>query len=343
MDSPPFPHAPNGTCAVFLTRTEDPKSLDAVSVSVMGGTPENLKLSTGTPALPKDRSSVYEERIKTGCTARPHALLYVPADEIIPVEGEPGTIKIQTRTSSKRPWKGLSLEGTLEGKTLLLVASSRCLEPFRIHPNMYLIVPHLVSGEGAIELLETGDARFPADLPHTHGFWKTAERIFLKYRSPTAGKTLLENLDRYNTLSGQFHPRTGLRNVSAGKTKVFINSSGSHRLKAARETIALLADSKFYWVNFPTEEEALYLCGVINADCMQPAWLASKTSKMDFHKSPWRKVPVPGFNPRNPTHRKISQIALKCEKDFSPGSRNRTDLDSAVRRLLPNHAADPSA
>ena len=83
------------------------------------------------------------------------------------------------------------------------------------------------------------------------------------------------------------------------------------------------------------EKEALFLVGILNAECMQESWEESKTAKLHYDKSPWRHVPVPEYAQRNPLHRKIATLSLGIEKDINA---DRFELECSIKELLPKYA-----
>ena len=122
------------------------------------------------------------------------------------------------------------------------------------------------------------------------------------------------------------------------------------------EGMAVL-DSKIYWRNTGSVSEARYLVAVLNAPVLEEAFRASRTSGRDFHKNPWRAVPIPAWDAGNRAHRKLAALALRAERmvgrmDLPAGQvaasrRIRAQLaedgtlaeiDTLVREILPNHA-----
>lgn len=95
----------------------------------------------------------------------------------------------------------------------------------------------------------------------------------------------------------------------------------------------VIANSKLYYLLCPTEKEAQYLVGVINAPAMQPIWRATKTSNLDFHESPFNKIPVPKFDSNDPLHLKIADVINQLElcNSYSP---NFSSLNPLVRELM---------
>ena len=97
-----------------------------------------------------------------------------------------------------------------------------------------------------------------------------------------------------------------------------------------------IGNERTCWTMVGSEREALYLCGVLNARCMQGAWREGKTSKLDFDKSPWRHVPVPRHDPENEIQRAVAEAARALEQ--GAGEAGWRELDRCVAVLLPDYA-----
>ncbi len=115
---------------------------------------------------------------------------------------------------------------------------------------------------------------------------------------------------------------------------MFYNKSGDS-LRACRGPVGLVADDKTYWYVAASVEEALFLTGVLNAECLQDAWRESKTSKLHFDLNPLKHVPVPAYDPDSALHARIVNAALEAEQRPSVP---RLDLEQAVTELLPDYA-----
>ena len=170
------------------------------------------------------------------------------------------------------------------------------------------------------------DPEFAETLPMTHKMWAEAEKVYARNRAATAGRTLSDNIDRYNTLTRQLTAD----NTSA-KTKILYNKSGT-TLRAATCPTSLVAADKCYWYIAPTRQEALYLEAVLNAEYLQDAWRESKTSRLDYDLNPLKHVPVPAFDSSSPSHARIARLALHAE--HNPQA-DRAELENLVAALLP--------
>ena len=329
VDPPPFPHAPNGTCVVIgernpaspLTKWQDATKL------VYAGNPEELTVSEA--ARRESQQSVYAKRFRRGATASPLGLcLVLDANR---VGKQRRTATVTTKESTKGRWKGVTFTAEVETASLVRTLRAQAIRPFVGSPDAWIIAPLSVDLSRVMELHESD---FEKRLPLTHKYWQIAEERYVHGRAETAGATLSRNVDYHHTLTKQLTNTADL-----GTCKVFYNKSGE-TLRACRGTANLVADDKSYWYVAESEAEALYLCGILNAQCLQDAWRESKTSARHFDTNPLKHVPVPQYNPNSKLHAKI--VAAAQQAEHQQGS-NLTTLDAAVSELLPQYSTQTAS
>ena len=116
-------------------------------------------------------------------------------------------------------------------------------------------------------------------------------------------------------------------------------------------------DSKVYRRVTDSVTEARYLVAVLNAPALEKVFRACRTSGRDFHKNPWRAVPIPAWDAGKDAHRQLAALASRAERavgtmDLPAGQvaasrRIRAQLaedgtlaeiDALVRNILPDHA-----
>lgn len=91
---------------------------------------------------------------------------------------------------------------------------------------------------------------------------------------------------------------------------------------------ATIVNQGFFRMNAESEEEALFLCGVINAGCMQQAWQAAKPAKLHYDKDPLRCVGILEFAAVDRAHGSVVRAAAAMEA--APTADHRRRLDAAV-------------
>ena len=189
------------------------------------------------------------------------------------------------------------------------------------------------------------------------GAWKRFDDIYqersgLGRRTP---KTLIGQIDFSGKLTSQLGPE------GRSRTLVLHPTSGDIMRAARMVPGRAVLDSGIYHYQARVVGEAAYLVGILNAPSLNAAFVESRTSGRHFHKNPWRKVPIPMFDPDNETHRAIAALAVRAEKIAkatllaNPGrgqvaisKRIRLalseagvleQLDDAVRIVLPLHVS----
>ena len=86
-------------------------------------------------------------------------------------------------------------------------------------------------------------------------------------------------------------------------------------MRAARTRAGVAAvDSTLYWIAVQSEDEAGYLVALLNASCLRRAFAECKESGRHFHLHPWRKVPIPRFDKKVRSHRRLAELCGAAEK-----------------------------
>lgn len=88
-----------------------------------------------------------------------------------------------------------------------------------------------------------------------------------------------------------------------------------------------LVSGNLYWASMSSEEEADYLCAVLNApattEALRPLMSYGKDER-DIHKHVWQ-LPIQKYDPENATHQRVVQLGRALEKKASA-----FQLDSAL-------------
>ncbi len=276
-------------------------------------------LTISEKSIRESKPSDYLDKFRKGAQSSPDALLVIVRSE----EKKNGLVNVQFNRGTKTPWKGLNMTATVEKDALLSIVRSQEINAFKTETNKTFFLAPLEEGK----LLSPDRQEYKSNYPKTLDYWKRADRIYKCHRSSKAGETLFDNLDWKKTLSTQLEHAKKER-----RFKVIYNSSGNILRGAIVSGKQIVLHTVYYLVT-DNMEEALYLCGIINAPVMQDIWRESKTSKMHFHKSPWRHVPVPIYNPNNKEHKAIVSAAKEVEQAQNPSDKLDI-LNEPVQTLL---------
>ena len=257
----------------------------------------------------------------------------------------PDTRVATTERSDKRPWDTMQPRtGEVPALWLTPMLTSKPLLPFGLAPAGLetVIIP---CGEDG-ELLSTETARNTA-------FWTELDDLYRERRGlgGNTPQTLISRMDYGSALSAQLPLRS--RRVC-----LVVYPSSGDVMRAARITEGMAAiNSNVYRRAMDNITEAQYLVAVLNAPALEEAFRACRTSGRDFHKNPWRAVPIPAWDAGNRAHQRLAALASRAERtvgamDLPAGQvaasrRIRAQLaedgtfakiDALVRDILPNHA-----
>ena len=275
-----------------------------------------------------------------GATIVPYCLVYAASVE----RGGAGRgrVSVTTKPSTHEPWKG---RGTMSGEVpsswiRRCVAASDVL-PYAVRARTECIIP-LAEDGGWDEKRES------------NSFWRAARDQYAAHcgigkRNP---RTLEDRLDFNGMLL-----RQSRRGGPAGHYVVH-NKAGVVLSAARLPDIGLVAHATVYYMRCASKGEALFVEAILNAECMRPAFLATRRNGMDFAAHLWHAVPVPRYDGSNADHRRLRDLAARAEAvasgAFRPSATPATNkravgravaesglgakVDEACRRVLPRHA-----
>ena len=114
-----------------------------------------------------------------------------------------------------------------------------------------------------------------------------------------------------------------------------------------------VADTKTYWLETKDENEAHYLCAVLNAPCVDDFIKPFQTKgafgtqsgkgERDIHRRPFEVLPIPQFNSKDKRHHELAQLSKACHAkvaqlvanaDEKTLSQNIGRLRQQVREML---------
>jgi len=283
--------------------------------------------------------SPYGAEFRQGATIQPYSLCVV---DRMPGKDHSGSCK----RSTKGAWRNVQPLTIPKGmKGIRPIIGGKNIAPFRIHSCQHAILPIF---RNRLDPEAMGyDFR---------NFWKKADKFWKRNNKNKNIPGLLNRINYQQILKKQLP-----LSKTSGPCRVIYNLSGQDRLRAARtigraEFEKAIITETAYRYRAASEDEALYLVGILNCPALQAAFVASKPSLRHFSLSPLRCVPIPQYNAKNTLHRKIAKAAKACEDAAAAldlaGNRNDTKaileelnrkgllgkLDALVKKLLPKHA-----
>lgn len=245
--------------------------------------------------------SPYAPAFTQGATVLPRVAFVVVQQEASALGLPQGRVALRSSRSiqEKKPWKDLpDITGVVESEFVRPYFTGDNVYPFRTGDPMLAVIPCNVRGK-----LEQAQI----DLhPGLQQWWSRAEELWDINRS-NGRMSLAERLDYQSTLSKQL-PIPPLR--------VVYNRSGMHVVAAKLSNGRAILGSSLYWAAVHFDEEADYLCSVLNApattELVRPFMTYGKDER-DIAKHVW-EVPIPRFDPENPNHRRLAQLGAVAER-----------------------------
>ena len=297
---------PRGSSVVFGSRAAEagpmPLAAEIFSgrVSHRGSSSETvetlLERRSGAVVVSSGASSPYRTRFRQGAILAPRFCFFVKRRPVGPLGAAAGRISITSSRSTyeKKPWIDLeSIEGVVEEQFLRPLYSGESLLPYRTSEPLLAVIP-----QDARRLLSTEEQL--AVFPGLADWWRKCVRIWNQYRT-TERLTLFEQLDYMGKLSAQF-PMPPLR--------IVYNSSGMHLAASKLTDPRGIVNNKLYWCSVSSEDEADYLCAVLNSpvttEFVRPLMSYGKDER-DVHKHVW-KLPIPEYDGDRETLRRLSEL-----------------------------------
>jgi hypothetical protein len=162
--------------------------------------------------------------------------------------------------------------------------------------------------------------------PGLQRWWAQASQVWEKNRS-SERLSLTEQADFQSKLSKQL-PIPPLR--------VVYNKSGMHICCAKLRNRRAIATHGLYWASAASEDEADYICALLNApvttELTRPLMSYGKDER-DIHKHVW-ELPIPMFDSNNQIHRRIAELGAALEKVAAAFKSNEAIHFAATRRHI---------
>lgn len=333
---------PRGSSVVFGRRDEHPGAMPLDATIFSGRIPrgetalaqvdQHLERRQGAVSISTGVDSPYRSRFRQGAIFSPRLCFFVERRTAGPLGAVAGRTPIVSSRSvnEKKPWKDLpSIEGVVENAFLRPMYSGESLLPYRVANPLLALVP-AIDGR----LLRT-DEQIALN-PGLADWWRRAERLWNDNRK-NEELSLIEQLDWMGKLSSQLPPP---------RLRVIYNSSGMHVAAAKLRDPRGLLNNKLYWCAARSEEEADYLCALLNSpvttEFVRPLMSYGKDER-DVHKHVW-KLPIPEFDPANRALARLAELGglaerLVCEVDVDP----ELHFATSRRRIREHLVENPDA
>lgn len=345
---------PVPACVVYGSRAESWSALPSEAERWTGepGTTEVERIVSPLAHSAGSRSP-YAERARNGATIFPRRLFFIVEDPLRGPVTAANSIRTNPRrgTHDKEPWRSLDLEGlrqqTVERTHLFHVALGESVAPYCMLEALPALLP--ISDDGAMVRL-AGDRSHidPASLKwRMRERWRFVSEVWEQRRSTT----LADQLDHMGKLSAQLAWRSSVAVDDVGP-RVLYSASG-HPTAAICSDSEVIVENSLYWVPTESEDEALYLCGILNSLTLrarvEPFVPKGQWGPRHVHTHVWR-LWIPPYDAADGTHLRLVEaagtavdgIAELLERERQQRSSSSLDARSA-RQLARTWLAESDA
>lgn len=275
-------------------------------------------------------TSCYKDSFRNGAKLTPTRFVVV---EIVEEYGD-GSVQVKGRVGEqdKQPWTDYEpTDKRVERAALLPAVLPDNLQNFRITPPAYHVMgPFHCSNSRLYQISEVDGLtdEWAKIGPRFQKVWKTRDEEYRQIRS----RSLADLLD----YSGNLTMQLPLDEARSGR-RVIYNKSGQHliatRLNSPHRGDFIANDALYYWTA-SSQNEALFLVGILNAETLQQAYREARQTDRHYDKHIWRKIPIPKFDKSNPLHAAVVKAARACEKQAQslPPNLTRKQLRTALNQ-----------
>jgi hypothetical protein len=268
--------------------------------------------------------SPYSRKFLQGASLVPRLLFMVDPS---PSPDPRVPVRSARSASEKPPWRDLpALAGAVEPAFVHPVHLGETVLPYRLLAPRRAVLPCDARGLLA-------DCH---DHPGLAEWWHHAESTWLRHRASDL-LTLREQLDYHGKLSVQLPFKNTPRVVYA--------KSGMYLAAARLDDPTILVDHKLYWSHVAGDDEARYLCAILNAAVttarVRPLMSYGKDER-DIDKFVWR-LPIPRYDPTDPEHRTLAALARDVESIITALPLPDAHFTTLRRRIRLTLAAVPAA
>jgi SAM-dependent methyltransferase len=249
--------------------------------------------------------SPYRRVFRQGATLVPRSLCLVERQETGRLGSNPAAPLVQSRAGrqDKLPWRDLpALQGTVESQFLRPVYLGESIASFRVLGPSLAVIPWDASDGRIFDSRAAQERGYPG----LASWLEEAERRWDEH-----GRNAMTLVQRWNYLKALE------RQVPPAPIRVVYAKSGILLAAAVVEDRNAIIDHKLYYASFENASEAFFLSGLLNSETIR-AKIAVLQSRGRFGARDFDKLvfelPIPRFDPRDPVHRDLVQLAREAER-----------------------------
>jgi len=280
------------------------------------------------PPMIQYEKSLYYKDIKDGASLIPRNLWFIEFDvhPTLGIDLRKPFVKTSRESiqNAKAPWDKVRLEGNVEADFIYATLLGGDIIPFGYVTLRPVVLP-IKLHQNKYALLDVGALR-------NEGFtlmasWlERAQRMWEEHATERA-------LKDYPRVIGWINYMNKLTNQDPKKRYVLLyNASGTNLVSCVIDKQLLqgfrvgatevkprgfVAESKTYFYETNDENEAHYLCAILNSpiinDLIKPLQTRGLFGERDIQRRPFM-FPIPKFSPQNPTHLRLADMSKVCHR-----------------------------
>ena len=277
------------------------------------GAPDMRKVRAGITDTSVGGGSPYAGHSRQGAVIVPRCLFFVEETENTAIVQAGQTVTVNPRRGSqdKEPWKSLDLtaisEQTVEAAHVFNVHLGETVVPYATLDPLKAVLP-LRRGEYEVPTGKkgVGGIRSGGLSQRMRDRWQTVSNLWEDNKTAANKLNLSGQLDYYGKLSAQLNWQ---QNAGERPVRVVYNSSGQPTAALTPEGESIV-DYTLFWIDCKDMQEGHYLLAIINSsslyDAVSPFMAKGQFGARHLQKHLW-KLPIPEFDPANPTHIAVSK------------------------------------
>jgi len=328
------------SCVLFAKKggkTEYPVNLEIYS----GKLPEkNCTLNKAIEFLQIEKSkysppqlsasnSYYYNKFKEGAIMAPRCFFFVKIDahDKFGINSEAPLLKTDDTIKFKEPWDSIIINENVEKEFIYSTLLSREMVPFGYLKMNMIVLPILPDNE-RYKILDIEELK-REDYSQMANWLSKSQKEWEKHcseRFKRDVKRLINQINFYGSLTKQNPRKRYVVLYNKSGTKLVSCVIDKHMLQKFKiDSIEIpnngfIADFTTYVYETNDEDEAYYLCGVLNSnyisEIIKPGGSRGQWNIRDFHKRAL-KLPIPKFDGQNKIHVEIAKISKECSSKIA--------------------------
>lgn len=302
-------------------------------------------------------SPYYHSRFNQGASLVPRNLVFVTSSQENLTPGQLAHISImhtdpELNNLAKQPWKGIHLQGHIDGIFLYATLLSTNLLPFGVRKFHLVALPiqvgkpkrmMTVSGKGPEEIFKPVSLE---EMRNSFIWYKSAEEWFAKAEKlwgENKKKTTKETLAQWTNYQNKIVKQSAMpqylliTNTSGTKVTAALINTADLPIINGNKPQGFVADFTTYWYQCSTKEEGYYLSAILNAPSVDQAIKKHQPRGLfgarHITRLPFEVCSIPPFNPDNEKHQQLVSLSQAAHEKTLEHSAFQGGISAARKRI----------